>query len=601
MLHPPSLLKRIEAWRLNSGGKATLADSTDDTTLLRPSLMAGQNWLKLKQQGVANIAALKVLQKDVKFGASDRAQRPPMTRKEMMRLSLSAPTWWRMPDTSSRAADRFDKKHTARSAVADRLCNVSAATQRVDVGMKFEEALFAVRVNRYYEPKRLEKAVVYHGKPRKVNKKPFDLYKSIWAPRCKSSDSHDVYDTDEVEFRRFSIEWQMLIDLDVTKNVLQWDDDEDGAWADEDGDGIPDEVEDVGMVFWNTHDLLHALFTYYSALSGSFLSMSMNAWTACLNDFKLVSKKSKFCKQRDADIIFVEVNAKSKRADPSLSAAGDNERTLSRLEFYSALLKLAIRKYVMTGEVTDVSEALERLIMYDIHRKAISSGTSARIFIDANDFRRRHSYEEAVCNVLLKNEASLRNLFRAIRSMNDSPSAVHGTGVADARDLMSLEEWLLFLRGADLVDRDLSERDATLCFAWSRMIVVDPRHGKGLQRDSALPFEGFMEALCRAATLKALPTQEDLKEMGAKDAGHWIDKMKAMSHYEKILDERATPFGQDAPRPLDESLQMVIDILRRAIEKITQSGKNDGVISEAEAKQFATECGKKENEAMSKK
>ena len=34
---------------------------------------------------------------------------------------------------------------------------------------------------------------------------------------------------------------------------------------------------------------------------------------------------------------------------------------------------------------------------------------------------------------------------------------------------LSLEEWKAFLRGAELMAADFTERDATMCFAWSRM------------------------------------------------------------------------------------------------------------------------------------
>ena len=58
------------------------------------------------------------------------------------------------------------------------------------------------------------------------------------------------------------------------------------------------------------------------------------------------------------------------------------------------------------------------------------------------------------------------------------------------------------LRALGLIDADLSEANATLCFAWSRTAVVDDATPKGHLRETHLTREGFFEALCRVAVLK---------------------------------------------------------------------------------------------------
>ena len=156
------------------------------------------------------------------------------------------------------------------------------------------------------------------------------------------------------------------------------DDGDDDGVEDEDGDGIPDEVEDVGMVLWNVHDLLTSIYTYYSICSGSISDgIGLNAWTDFTDEFKLVSKTSKYCKRKDVDMIFLEVNAKTKLAARELknqtsartaavAVDAGSEISLSRLEFYQALVRLAICKYVKSGEIPDVSDAVERLVSTDI-------------------------------------------------------------------------------------------------------------------------------------------------------------------------------------------------------------------------------------------
>ena len=46
------------------------------------------------------------------------------------------------------------------------------------------------------------------------------------------------------------------------------------------------------------------------------------------------------------------------------------------------------------------------------------------------------------------------------------------------------------VRALDMIGADLTERDATLCFVWSRMLVVDGWTEAGHLRESDLPFEG---------------------------------------------------------------------------------------------------------------
>jgi hypothetical protein len=98
--------------------------------------------------------------------------------------------------------------------------------------LEFDEALFAVRLERYFEPKALDlQQIVRVAKPRIAKAvEPFDPYKSVWAPRCKQADSQDLYDTDEVEFRRFSNDWEVLLRLGIIKLILKHDDgDDDGT------------------------------------------------------------------------------------------------------------------------------------------------------------------------------------------------------------------------------------------------------------------------------------------------------------------------------------------------------------------------------------
>ena len=62
------------------------------------------------------------------------------------------------------------------------------------------------------------------------------------------------------------------------------------------------------------------------------------------------------------------------------------------------------------------------------------------------------------------------------------------------------------------LDPEMALADALLCFAWSRMLVIDGWTDRGHAKESCLPFEGFLEALCRVSALMALPTDAEVNE-----------------------------------------------------------------------------------------
>jgi hypothetical protein len=85
------------------------------------------------------------------------------------------------------------------------------------------------------------------------------------------------------------------------------------------------------------------------------------------------------------------------------------------------------------------------------------------VFQQPNDFR-RVIYVEAVDRVLRRHEHSMRLVFNA------AASAAYSERGLRAR-MLSHAEWMHMLRALELIAQDLTERDATLCFAWSRMQV----------------------------------------------------------------------------------------------------------------------------------
>ena len=52
-------------------------------------------------------------------------------------------------------------------------------------------------------------------------------------------------------------------------------------------------------------------------------------------------------------------------------------------------------------------------------------------------------------------------------------------------------------------------------------------------QDECLPFEGFMEALCRLAAIKVLPRDDEIAAMGCDDAGQYVQLMNSAEETRK--------------------------------------------------------------------
>ena len=466
---------------------------------------------------------------EAKGAAGEPVPPAAASQGERRRLRAQAPKWWTVTEAVGAAADAFDRRHETRSSNAERLAReLAAGSQEAMLATPFDLARFDVQSNRFVAPVAPPKQT--HSTSPRANKarakqagkqevKVFELSKSVWGPRSAHADSRDYYDSEEVELCKFQADWENLLQMNLTKLILMHDDD--ATPGDEDGDGIPDEVEEVGLVLWDHHAMLASLFTFYACAGGRGLGgIGLNQWTELANDFGLGSKKSRFCKRRDLDRIFIA--ADTAHVEVKASGSKDVAAQLSRLQFYCAMIRVAIAKYVLPKIILDVSEALKELLEKDFLGPVGTPGHewASGVFLDKDRFRRYHCYTEQASEVLAANETSLRNLFDALRT---------GGGRQSARSLLSLDEWLGFLRAARLVGSDVSDREATMCFAWSRMTVIHAAKKGSEERDRSLPFEGFLEALCRVAVMKALPTRKEMAAAGyerREDCGAYIAYLK---------------------------------------------------------------------------
>jgi hypothetical protein len=526
----------------------------------------------------------------------------------------SGPSWWTAPPAYIQRADAWERGHDKRYARAQTLLKHSARGANGEMSFlalvdSVRRARLALPVIEQKEEKSSWKRTVRTKPTVKAASEPWSLSTSIWAPRAKWADSKSLWDTDEVEERRFSHDWSTMRTYGLSKFIMKHDDgdsseddQEDDIGADDEYNDDEGEVADVERVLWEYHDLVSQLFILYAASDDDIHVISLNAWTDLTDDFRLVSKKSSAMKRADLDRLFLAVNAKgalvrkekmqAEKANPmarrssassSASAHDDDKHALSRVEFMVCLVHLACNKHVVSGELRDMSEALDRLLRATFQSRASKILGSAR-YADSNTFRDLYCYTEPVDKVLRRHEKSLRLLF----------AAVSGGGRGKESDLLSLEEWMRFLREARIMGADLSERDATLCFAYSRMLVANPSSERGRRHECHLPFEGFLEAIVRAAILKALPTDGEIEgaPTEVQDAGSFLMRLEVEDHeeYKRMMLERKTQWAGEPDQPIERCVSHLIAVIIRRIEEDT-AGADDLQLKDAEMDRWCEKHG----------
>ena len=283
--------------------------------------------------------------------------------------------------------------------------------------------------------------------------------------------------------------------------------------------------------------------------------------------------------------------ALSKEFSVEDDSSGKGEVEMKRYEFLVALVRIAINKYVKSQECDDVSEALDRLLQLDVWAHI------GGVVPPPDQFRRSYCYTQECNDALVRHEGSLRAVFSQLVYLSRGESS----------ETISVTQFLAVLRSLGFVDKDVSIREAKLAFAWSRMAVVDGETARGRLKETRLPFEGFIEAICRLSALKALPSTEQVAAAaegrdpvfakkgvppGAiRDAGEWIIHLRKadpdkFSEFITTTGTRAE-WGQE-PRgePVYVRVEHTILLLVRSIEVQVLARFGDGIITAKEAREW---------------
>lgn len=245
------------------------------------------------------------------------------------------------------------------------------------------------------------------------------------------------------------------------------------------------------------------------------------------------------------------------------------------------------------GEIADdVADAVHRLFADVIEPSIECRPDASKVFRPSNEFRSAHCYTEAVDTVLRSYEPSLRLLhFRWACRLETGHSSGAGHGASEwqlargEQPSLGIGGWKGLCRAFGLIHADLTERDVALAFAMSRMRVIDEQSDRGRAALEGLTFEDFLEALCRLATQKALPTDRELHAAGAVSAGEhlWHMRTEKPDEFDHFVESRARPWGSEPP----QSVARCVAHLCSLLVVTCQLNEGDGIqLSESQVDAF---------------
>ena len=510
----------------------------------------------------------------------DKQADGPERTKKPAPLRALAPPWWVMPPEAEQASRKFDVGLVALSGRVERL----NTTLEEDPTHTLAAACHSVAMrelyrHRYFVPEFAAKAAGKIKGKQKAKKKNWRLEESIWARRARTSDSKAFLDSDECERDRFAVDWQEALSHKLEGFIMRTDKKEKGATSaprggarggpasKAGGDAPPEnqEVQEVRDVLWEHHDMLYMTFFYYASQEDKPNVFMINylSYQRFYEDCSLAVAGSIGCQPRNLDQMFVAINASGKGTDLHAKEKNNDQHSLNRQEFLQLLVRVAQARYIMTGQVHDVSDAVRMVVEQDVLDNVVPE-----CLHDLNTFREHYCYLEEVDHILRRHETSLRALYKEFARDLDGM-------IGKGSTLMGFDEWMAFLQSVHVVDHGkggastqfCSHRHGTLAFVWSRMAVVGSEEDDAVVlKTQNLHFEDFLEALVRIATMVGWPTDEEIEQAGYRDAGEFLLNMQQFSHvYDRFMAKNATSWDEEPRQPIERCIAHLLAWVIRVV------------------------------------
>ncbi|KAL3920313.1 MAG: hypothetical protein SGPRY_005296 [Prymnesium sp.] len=214
--------------------------------------------------------------------------------------------------------------------------------------------------------------------------------------------------------------------------------------------------------------------------------------------------------------------------------------------------------------------ALERLL-----EQNVLPGMSAAALQNSNDFRRENCYVPAVDAELRAQEINLRAIFAAYTSKSSTPNTS-----SQIPRLMDYAQFLEFLSTIRFFSNDLSVREATLIFVWSRMRVIPQEDDMSEIRNSQMTFFDFLEAMVRVSMCKSLPLEERFEDLPSVDVHAFMVNVQVRSFlflttargdWDKFVATHSVKPGIPPLQPVQRCLKLMMSLIVSTIRTVTSS------------------------------
>jgi len=144
-----------------------------------------------------------------------------------------------------------------------------------------------------------------------------------------------------------------------------------------------------------------------------------------------------------------------------------------------------------------------------------------------------------------------------------------------SRWLLDFDEWVLMMKELNVMDEDFAAREVAVTFVWSRMRCIDLSTIDSQVRNTQMAFTDFMEAVCHIATIKRLPTDDQIFEHGYEDAGEFLVMLRKESpaDYKDFMAETVREWDESLPQPIFRLVDHTCSLLARSFASVRRQRK----------------------------
>ena len=339
----------------------------------------------------------------------------------------------------------------------------------------------------------------------------WSLFKSVFRGRERHSESRDFYDREDwLRSRMLDIDWKRLLPN------KDW-----GRLVDGGDEVLIHEMQDAKDVVSKLYDPICDCFEHYAIINTKVSVISFKTFKLFLEEFGLVSPINPFLNMQAHERTFIIANKEETGSldeeTQNLNRAND-DRSLMRFEWLHALTRIAYAKYAQSEKVTsDATTSLQMFVEKDLIPQLDPDSR------DSNQFRKDFLYNEAMDNVYRSNVPTLQGVWKRF-----STKCRHGDRMVRR---MTLKDWLHVWTALTFFDETFNKHKAKLVFERSKMKVIDD--WKDAARGRVLCFEDFLEGCARISNIVPIPTEEEIKALGAESAGLALRAMHNNGTYRK--------------------------------------------------------------------